>query len=176
MVTFTRSSSSPGGGAWLLVGVALEGEMVRGEEARGRTKVGPGREAPSQISKGAAGLVLDVQENTIFDLVLPPPASPVCPSDAPTISSSGKLMFSLDWLCCLDVTKGGETVSVVRRFTEHRNQPNVFVIAAQILTNQTAYRAALADQTRKINARSLMMLTELGCFIPTYEDCCGGCV
>lgn len=119
MVTFTHSSSSPGEGAWLLVGVALVGEMVRGVEARGKTKVGPGREAPSQISKGTDGFVLDVQEKTIFDLVLPPPVSPVCPSDAPTISSSGKLIFSLDWLCCLDVTKGGETVSLACRFTEH---------------------------------------------------------
>lgn len=85
-------------------------------------------------------------------------------------------MFSLDWLCCLDVTKGGGTVSVVRHFTEHQNRPNVFVIAAQILTNQTAYHEALADETCKINASSLMMQTEVGCSLQTYEDCCGGCV
>lgn len=43
-------------------------------------------------------------------IVLPPPLFPVCPSDAPTVSSSWKLMFSLDWLCCLDATKGGKSV------------------------------------------------------------------
>lgn len=30
---------------------------------------------------------------------------PVPPSDLPTTSSSGKLMFSLDWLCCLQTSK-----------------------------------------------------------------------
>lgn len=72
MVTFTRSLSSPGGGAWLVVGVALVGEMVRGEEARGKIKVGPGRETPSQIRKAVAGFFLDVQKkrNAMFDLGL----------------------------------------------------------------------------------------------------------
>ena len=44
MVTLTGSSSSPGGGAWLVVGVALRGEMVRGEDARGKAMVGPAKE------------------------------------------------------------------------------------------------------------------------------------
>lgn len=45
MVTLTGSLSSPGGGAWLVVGVvgvALRGgEVVRGEAARGKAMVGP---------------------------------------------------------------------------------------------------------------------------------------
>lgn len=42
MVTLTGSFSSPGVGAWPVVGVALWGEMVRGEDARGIVMVGPG--------------------------------------------------------------------------------------------------------------------------------------
>lgn len=45
-----------------MVGVALVGEMVRGEEARGKIKVGPGRETPRK-GKAVAGFFLDVQEN-----------------------------------------------------------------------------------------------------------------
>lgn len=44
MVTLTGSLSSPEGGAWLVVGVAVRGEMVRGEDARGRAMVGPGKD------------------------------------------------------------------------------------------------------------------------------------
>lgn len=43
MVTLTGSLSSPGAGAWPVVGVALMGEMVRGEDARGNAMVGPGK-------------------------------------------------------------------------------------------------------------------------------------
>lgn len=50
MVTLTGSLSSPGGGAWLVVGVALRGEVVRGEDARGRAKVGPGRSPEQRFS------------------------------------------------------------------------------------------------------------------------------
>ena len=50
MVTLTGSLSSPGGGAWLVVGVALRGEVVRGEDARGRAKVGPGRRQEQRFS------------------------------------------------------------------------------------------------------------------------------
>lgn len=47
MVTLTGSLSSPGAGAWPVVGVALMGEMVRGEDARGNAKVGPGKRTAS---------------------------------------------------------------------------------------------------------------------------------
>jgi len=43
IVTLTGSLSSPGGGAWLAVRVAL-----RGDAARGKTKAGPGEEAKLQ--------------------------------------------------------------------------------------------------------------------------------
>lgn len=42
MVTLTGSFSSPGVGTWPVVGVALWGEMVRGEDALGIAMVGPG--------------------------------------------------------------------------------------------------------------------------------------
>lgn len=42
MVTLTGSLSSPGAGAWLVV--ALMGEVVRGEDARGKAMVGPGKD------------------------------------------------------------------------------------------------------------------------------------
>lgn len=44
MVTLTGSLSSPGGGAWLVVGVAVRGEIVIGEDARGKAMVGPGKD------------------------------------------------------------------------------------------------------------------------------------
>ena len=44
MVTLTGSLLSPGGGAWLVAGVALAGEVVRGEAARGKAMVGPGKD------------------------------------------------------------------------------------------------------------------------------------
>ncbi len=44
MVTLTGSLSSPEGGAWLVVGVALMGDVVRGEDARGKAMVGPGKD------------------------------------------------------------------------------------------------------------------------------------
>lgn len=44
IVTLTGSLSSPGVGAWLAVGVALRGDMVRGEAARGKAMVGPGKD------------------------------------------------------------------------------------------------------------------------------------
>lgn len=45
MVTFTGSLSSPGGGVGLTlgVGVAPWGDVVRGEAARGKAMVGPGK-------------------------------------------------------------------------------------------------------------------------------------
>lgn len=43
MVTLTGSLSSPREGAWLMVGGALGGEVVRGEDARGNARVGPAR-------------------------------------------------------------------------------------------------------------------------------------
>lgn len=43
IVTLTGSLSSPGAGAWPGVCVALMGEMVRGEDARGNAMVGPGK-------------------------------------------------------------------------------------------------------------------------------------
>lgn len=48
-------------------------------------------------------------------------------------------------------------------FTEHLYKPNIFVIAVQILTNQTAYHVALADKTHNFNAWSLMKPTEIWC-------------
>lgn len=43
MVTLTGSLSSPGGGSWPMVAGALRVEVVRGEDARGKARVGPGR-------------------------------------------------------------------------------------------------------------------------------------
>lgn len=43
MVTLTGSLSSPVGGAGSAVGVTLGGVMVKGEAARGKTRVGPGK-------------------------------------------------------------------------------------------------------------------------------------
>lgn len=51
MVTLTGSLSSPGGGAWLVVvGVALVGDVVRGEDARGKAIVGPVKKKQNQGS------------------------------------------------------------------------------------------------------------------------------
>lgn len=48
MVTLTGSLSSPGGGAWLVgVRVALIGEEVRGEDARGKAMAGPAKHQSS---------------------------------------------------------------------------------------------------------------------------------
>ncbi len=52
MVTLTGSLSSPGGGAWPVVGVALRGEMVRGEDARGKAMVGPGKDQHQGSASG----------------------------------------------------------------------------------------------------------------------------
>ena len=57
MVTLTGSLSSPGGGPWLAEGVALMGEMVRGEAARGKAMVGPGRDQHQGLASGQDDLL-----------------------------------------------------------------------------------------------------------------------
>lgn len=57
MVTLTGLLSSPKGGAWLVVagmGVALMGEEVRVEAARGNAVAGPGKR---QTSKTIVGIL-----------------------------------------------------------------------------------------------------------------------
>lgn len=68
-MTLTGSLSSVGG-AWLVVGLAPTGEVVRGEAARGKCRAGPG-----------------LDDSPISSITL---------SDTDTASSSGMLMFSFD--------------------------------------------------------------------------------
>lgn len=87
-------------------------------------------------------------------------------------------MFSLDWLCCLDATKRRKKkVFLVCSWTENTVAGAMVVVidagATQILTNQTAYHVALAEETHKINARPSRKPADA---VRTHGDCCGGCV
>lgn len=62
-MTLTGSLSSPGGGAWLIVGMALPGEVVRGEDARGIAMVGPVKD---QRQGSASGRPMIKFENITF--------------------------------------------------------------------------------------------------------------
>lgn len=81
---------------------------MRGDDALGMAMAGPAVR-PAVLFRAA-----DKQGKTDADAdddwrLLPGlinPAGPWPPSsDPPTTSSSGKLMFSRDWLCCLSETK-----------------------------------------------------------------------
>lgn len=103
IVTLTGSLSSPGAGwAWPPVLVALWGEMVRGEDALGMAMAGPAVRAAVLISTRNEPDQTDAGDHQRLLPGLMNPLGPSPPSsDPPTTSSSGKLMFSLDWLCCL---------------------------------------------------------------------------
>lgn len=175
MVTFTRSSSSPEGGLWLVgVGVALMGEMVRGEEARGKTKVGAGRKAPSQIRKNAFFRRAWKWKQCLNSCLLH------CPQFVPLMHLQshplGSWCFPLTGCAAWMQQKGWQKVFLLCSFTENTNINWIFLLLLvphrYSQTKQQIMQPWWKKHTRLMQDDwwSQWMLVQ------TYADCCGGCV
>lgn len=76
------------------------------------------------------------------------PAGPWPPSsDPPTTSSSGELMFSRDWLCCLAKAKTAQK-QLSMPLVLDENGPLFMTLTSPVLTNQTACHVALGRRNK----------------------------